>query len=139
MDQIGKMVLHPAPSTLDYPAPPDNASCTTAPWQKKMFCTLPPDIWKLSSQIFQHRLYFLKYVVLKIAKLGPNLFPYRWDTLYYQNGEFSASHFCLFLSIFLSFSNSLYWKITKVALSQKCEHYHRPGQCFGQKKEIGLN
>ena len=29
------MVLHPAPST-------DNASCTTTPWQKNFFCTLPP-------------------------------------------------------------------------------------------------
>jgi len=31
------MVLHPAPST-------DNASYTTTPWQKKNFCTLPPQL-----------------------------------------------------------------------------------------------
>ena len=40
--QIRKMVLHPAPSSLYSPPPPDNASCTPAPCQKKYFCTLPP-------------------------------------------------------------------------------------------------
>ena len=35
-------------------------------------------IWKIFSQIFQNRSYFLTYVVLKFAKLGPNLSPYRW-------------------------------------------------------------
>ena len=33
-------------------------------------------------QIFQNRSYFLKYVDLRIAKLGPKLSTYRWDTLY---------------------------------------------------------
>ena len=39
-------------------------------------------IWKISSQSFQNRSYFLKYVVLRIAKLSPKLSTYRWDTLY---------------------------------------------------------
>ena len=34
--------------------------------------------------IFQNRSYFLKYVDLRIAKLGPKVFPYRWDTLYME-------------------------------------------------------
>ena len=35
--QIWKMVLHPATSA-------ENASCTPTPWQKKCFCTLPPQL-----------------------------------------------------------------------------------------------
>ena len=31
------MVLHPATSA-------ENASCTPTPWQKKFFCTLPPQL-----------------------------------------------------------------------------------------------
>ena len=39
-------------------------------------------IWKFLEQGFQNSSYFLKYVVLKIAKLSCNVSPYRWDTLY---------------------------------------------------------
>ena len=39
-------------------------------------------IWKIFLHIFQKTSYFLKYVVLRIAKLGRKLSAYRWDTLY---------------------------------------------------------
>ena len=39
-------------------------------------------IWKFFSQGFQNRSYFLEYVVLRIAKLNPNLSTYGYDTLY---------------------------------------------------------
>ena len=65
---------------------------------EKCFCTLPPPHLfhphplimppapppHGKKNIFQNRSYFLKYVDLKIAKLGPKVFPYRWDTLYMQ-------------------------------------------------------
>ena len=38
--------------------------------------------FKVSSESFLKQSYLLKYVGLKIAKLGPNVFPYQWDTLY---------------------------------------------------------
>ena len=39
-------------------------------------------IWKIFSQGFRNRPYFLKYMVLRIGKLSPNLPTYWWDTLY---------------------------------------------------------
>ena len=39
-------------------------------------------IWKIFSQGFQNRSYFLKYVVLKNGKLSLKLSTYWWDTLY---------------------------------------------------------
>ena len=39
-------------------------------------------IWKLLSQEFQNRSYFLTYLVWKNRKLSPKLSTYRWDTLY---------------------------------------------------------
>ena len=49
-------------------------------------------IWKLFTQEFQDRSYFLEYMVLRITKLSLNLSTYRWDTLYKDKRKTEKKH-----------------------------------------------
>ena len=71
------MVLHPAPST-------DNASCTTTPWQKIFFCTLPPQFIMPPTPLPPGNFFsFLHY--FSILNMNPQMWPHYLHTNFFTS------------------------------------------------------
>ena len=58
-------------------------------------------IWKLFTQEFQDRSYFLEYMVLRITKLSLNLSTYRWNTLYKDKRKTEKKPYLLSLQMLI--------------------------------------